>query len=121
MTEEARAEWLAVAWNTLGHLPADLLARGARKARETSDHPSKIVPAILRETQDMLDWRREHRALTPPPQITGPRPPRSIDQLMRDRGQPMTEAETEAMNKHLEWGGSPFRYAQDGTRFRLEA
>lgn len=59
MTEDARREWLSVAWATVGHLPADLLAIGAKKARETSDHPSKIVPAILAETRDLMDRRRE--------------------------------------------------------------
>jgi hypothetical protein len=52
MTEEGRGEWLAVAWETLKHLPPDLLAMGCRKARETCDHPSKIVPAIVEATKD---------------------------------------------------------------------
>lgn len=59
MTEEGRREWLAVAWETLKHLPADLLARGCQKARETCDHPSKIVPAILAETDQSMGWRRD--------------------------------------------------------------
>lgn len=58
MDEAARREWLTVAWGTLGHLPADILAIGARKAREKCDHPSKIVPAILAETRDLMNWRR---------------------------------------------------------------
>jgi hypothetical protein len=68
MTEEARGEWLRVAWETLKHLPADLLGIGCRKARETCDHPSKIVPAILAETRDLLERRRDHvRASYTPP------------------------------------------------------
>jgi len=59
MTEEARAEWLAVAWETLRHLPADMLRHGARKARERCDHPSKIVPTILAETSDWMASRRK--------------------------------------------------------------
>lgn len=61
MTEEARGEWLAVAWQTLKHLPADLLAIGAAKARETADHPSKIVPTIIRETEESLKFRRKYK------------------------------------------------------------
>src|SRR3954471_1459964 len=41
MNEEARSEWLAVAWATLSTLPADLLAIGCARARETCDHPAK--------------------------------------------------------------------------------
>lgn len=59
MTEEAKREWLAVAWGTLKHLPADLLTRGCRVARQTCDHPSKIVPAILKETEQSMIWRRD--------------------------------------------------------------
>jgi hypothetical protein len=72
MSEEARGEWLAVAWQTLKHLPADVLAHGARKARETCDHPAKVVPAIFRETEEWMASRRrmarydEPRALPPP-------------------------------------------------------
>lgn len=61
MTEEARGEWLRVAWETLKHLPADLLAIGCRRAREICDHPSKIVPAILAETRESMARRREER------------------------------------------------------------
>lgn len=58
MTEESRREWLAVAWATLQHLPADVLSIGCKAARETCDHPSKIVPTIIATTKEMLGWRR---------------------------------------------------------------
>jgi hypothetical protein len=59
MTEEAKRDWLAVAWGTLKHLPADILAIGCKAAREKCDHPSKIVPTVLAETKEMLSWRRD--------------------------------------------------------------
>lgn len=59
MDEQARTEWLSVAWETLKHLPADLLAIGCRKAREIADHPSKIVPAIIAETNESMAKRRD--------------------------------------------------------------
>jgi hypothetical protein len=59
MTEEAKRDWLAVAWATLGDLPPDLLKFGCRKARETCDHPSKIVPTILETTRESMNWRRD--------------------------------------------------------------
>jgi hypothetical protein len=59
MNEEAKRDWLAVAWQTLKHLPADMLSRGCKAARETCDHPAKIVPAIMRETEEAMRRRRE--------------------------------------------------------------
>ena len=59
MTEEAKRDWLAVAWATLQHLPGDLLSSGCRTARETCDHPSKIVPTILAATKQAMAWRHE--------------------------------------------------------------
>lgn len=62
MTEEARSDWLRVAWMTVSHLPSDLLERGCKKARETADHPSKIVPIILKEVESDMEWRRRMAA-----------------------------------------------------------
>lgn len=59
MTEEGRKEWLMVAWETLKHLPPDLLVKGCRAARQKCDHPSKIVPTIIEETRQGLKWRSE--------------------------------------------------------------
>lgn len=115
MTEEAKREWLAVAWQTLNDFPADMLAAGCQKARETCDHPSKIVPAIVAETADWLASRRTC-ATSAPMLISGPAGPRSIGALMDARGKPMIEAETEMLNRHLEWLGSPMRYRTDGSR-----
>jgi hypothetical protein len=58
MTEDARVEWLTAAWEATGHLPADLLHLGAAHARRVADHPSKIVPAIIAETEELLRSRR---------------------------------------------------------------
>lgn len=58
MTEEARSDWLRVAWMTLSHLPSDLLERGCKKARETADHPAKIVPIITKEIEEDYQWRK---------------------------------------------------------------
>lgn len=62
MTERQREEWLTVAWGTLSHLPPDLLAIGAAAARQTADHPSKIVPIIIGETTKALADRKAERA-----------------------------------------------------------
>lgn len=60
MDVSARSEWLAAAWETVGHLPRDLLQIGAAHAREVADHPSRIVPAIIAETGELLAQRRKN-------------------------------------------------------------
>jgi hypothetical protein len=80
MTEESRGEWLAVAWDSLKHLPPDILQAGARKARLKCDHPSKIVPTIIAETEEavrlrssMKGWDNAVRQLTwPEPNYCSP-------------------------------------------------
>lgn len=76
MTEEAKAEWLAIAWQTLKDLPADLLSAGCAEARKTADHPSKIVPAIMRYAGDRLESRkrfnRDYGSGNPTPALPAP-------------------------------------------------
>lgn len=111
MTEEGRRDWLAVAWATLKHLPADVLAVGCQKARQTCDHPAKIVPAILEATNEMMRWRRESVGPTALP------PPTKRSVLDR-RGEAMTEEDTAELNGILEKLGASARYRPDGTRYR---
>ena len=59
MTAEDRHAWVAVARQTLSGIPADLLQRGCRKARETCRFASDIVPTIFSEVQETWDWRRK--------------------------------------------------------------
>lgn len=51
MTVEDRDTWFDAAYMAVGHLPADVLRKAAIRAMQTADHPSKIVPAIIRETE----------------------------------------------------------------------
>jgi hypothetical protein len=90
MTEEARREWLSVAWITLKHLPADLLAWGCKEARETCDHPAKIVPAIIATTKASMASRRNavsaehgprHPALAEPERCTPEEARKILDEL----------------------------------------
>lgn len=89
MTEEARRDWLAVAWGTLKHLPADVLESGCRVARETCDHPSKIVPAIIASTKDQMRLHREAREWSEPQQAL-PRPdyvtPEQAAEILKEFG-----------------------------------
>lgn len=67
MDEESRRDWLAVAWDTLKHLPPHILASGARHARQVCDHPSKIVPAIIASTADWMAFREPSQECSEPP------------------------------------------------------
>lgn len=87
MDEAARREWLAVAWDTVGHLPSDLLSIGCAHARKVADHPAKIVPAIISETASLLKLRRENARHVPePPPLLEARPctPEEAEKILRD-------------------------------------
>ena len=115
MTEEARGEWLAIAWQELKHLPADLLEIGCRHARRTCDHPSKIVPTIIAETSDWIRRRREAAKDEARPALLPPR-----KSPFERRGEPMSEAETEELNKFMANLGATARYRTDGSRYHVE-
>jgi len=53
-----RTQWIKAAIIMLGRIPSDLLAIGCLCAMETSDHPSKIVPAILKAIQERWNARK---------------------------------------------------------------
>lgn len=114
MTEEGRREWLSVAWATLGHLPPDLLAIGCKAARQSCDHPSKIVPAIIAETEQQMHWRRNAGSAPTATLLPAPK------SLMDRRGEAMTEAECAELNGILENLGATARYRPDGSRYQIE-
>lgn len=116
MTEEARRDWLAVAWDTLKHLPPEILQSGCRIARKTCDHPSKIVPAIVEATRDQLRLHREHSSDLLA--IAGPQLRKNV---MDRRGEPMSEEDTAELNGILEKLGAVARYRTDGSRYSIEA
>lgn len=63
MNEGDRREWLEAAFIAVGDMPIGLLEEGAKAALRTADHPSKIVPAIMKAVGE--DWRRRQRVWTP--------------------------------------------------------
>jgi hypothetical protein len=80
MDESARREWLAVAWDTLKDIEPELLAKAARNARKLCDHPSKIVPTIVAEVDELTRYQRELEAICgktrPATQL--PAPPKDV-------------------------------------------
>ena len=77
MTQADREEWLHAAVDALRHIPWDLLSGAIARAKMNCDHPSKIVPFIVKDVASSLGFRRrrladlqeldaEHRALPAP-------------------------------------------------------
>lgn len=115
MTEEARREWLAVAWATLKHLPADLLSAACQEARKSCDHPSKIVPAITAYAEPRLQSRTRFEREYPSTPCLPP-PPKHV--MERDRST-FGPNDWRELNVHLERMGSKVRYRDDGSRFEV--
>lgn len=55
MSSDERAVWLATAWAEVSHIPAGTFEGACAAARKIVDHPSKIVPAIIKESAFMTD------------------------------------------------------------------
>lgn len=91
MTAEDRKAWVSVARATLSGIPADLLQRGCRKARETCRFASEIVPVIVETTRAEWDWRkhaaaeqaRDQLARIPPP-VREPIPREETQRILRE-------------------------------------
>lgn len=116
MSEEARREWLAVAWATLKHLPPDLLSVACQEARKSCDHPSKIVPAITAYAEPRLrDRKWMEREFPSTPALPAPSKKSPYDR----RGEPMSAEDTEALNLYLKSAGSCFRYKESGERYKV--
>lgn len=73
MSKDDQRAWLEAAFTALEGIPIGLLERGAKTAMATADHPSKIVPAIMKAVDADWEWRRKNsvapvREYTPPPE-----------------------------------------------------
>lgn len=62
MTTTERGVWLAAAWAEVADIPAPAFLDATAKARKLVDHPAKLVPAIIRESQDHADILRKRLA-----------------------------------------------------------
>jgi hypothetical protein len=90
MTEENRRDWLAVAWETLKHIPADILTIGTQAARQKCDHPAKIVPTIIAECAPWLRRHYERSERDKPLALASPEPnyctPEEAAEILRSVG-----------------------------------
>lgn len=78
MTEDETVDWLEVANDTLAHIPADILERGARSARGICTHHAQIVPTIIAETREALAWR-SRPSTAPLLRLVAPEPPPPVE------------------------------------------
>lgn len=62
MSEDERTLWLAAAWAEVADIPEAAFLDATAKARKTVEHPAKLVPAIIRESQDYADLLRKRLA-----------------------------------------------------------
>lgn len=58
MAQADQSNWLVAARGALDGVPADLLRLGTSEATRIADHPSKIIPAILRTIDGAWRGRR---------------------------------------------------------------
>ncbi len=58
MDGDARRVWFNAAVKALEGIPIRLLQRGAQAAIAKADHPSKIIPTIMKEIADDWNWRK---------------------------------------------------------------
>lgn len=63
MTADERSDWLHAARLALTGIPADLLERGCKVAREKCRFASEIVPTIMGEVKDAWDRRKREQAI----------------------------------------------------------
>jgi len=66
MTAADQRVWLSAAYRALDGIPIALLKRGCDAAMKTADHPSKIVPTIIKEIRADWDWRKKFAKPTRP-------------------------------------------------------
>ncbi len=72
MGSDDKDTWFEAAYVALSDYPADKIREAARKAMGTADHPSKVIPAIVREIEarEKSGYQSMPNPITPPSQST---------------------------------------------------
>lgn len=55
MRDDERANWLTIAYSRVSDIPAAQLSMACAAAMDNCDHPAKIVPFIVKHSQEMTD------------------------------------------------------------------
>lgn len=96
MSDDEAGEWLSVAASELSEYPQDIIASACKLARRTCTHHSQIVPLLVADCEDSMKTRRFLARPAPPippsRQIAYEAPPPYV---------PMTQAEVDALPRHL--------------------
>lgn len=78
LTPKETKDWARVAFDCVNHIPLHIFEAGCRAARLTCTHHSQIVPAIVAETKQALEWHNRPKsaprlhvvtALLPKPEV----------------------------------------------------
>lgn len=81
MTDDAAAEWLAVAAGELAGYERSTLRIGMAEARKRCSHHGQIIPTIIKAMEEATPWRMGKplpRLATPPKQEAIPSPVRGL-------------------------------------------
>ncbi len=62
MDTDTRRLWYNAAVRALEGMPIGLVRRGAQAAMVKADHPSKIIPAIIKEVESDWNWRKRMKS-----------------------------------------------------------
>ncbi|AJA07438.1 hypothetical protein SKP52_02515 [Sphingopyxis fribergensis] len=62
MSGDERALWLSAAWAEVRDIPARPFVDACTTARRIVEHPAKLVPTIVRESQEVADIFRRRLA-----------------------------------------------------------
>lgn len=69
-SHEDQRTWLNAAFRALDGVPIALLKRGAKEAMCKADHPSKIVPEIMKSIREDWEWRKARaQKMAPQPML----------------------------------------------------
>lgn len=62
MSNDERKIWLMAAWAVVRDIPAEPFRSACARAQRIVEHPAKLVPTIIRESQELADIYRRRLA-----------------------------------------------------------
>lgn len=111
---DAHAARVALLAEDCADIPEDWLDEAARRWAKAQP----FFPRTCELREEALSYGRHLTAALPaPPAPEGPPPKKHV--MDRDRST-FTADDWDELNKYLEWGGSPYRYRADGTRYEVD-
>lgn len=110
MSVDDRAEWLTVALEAIGELPAEVFIEACRQAQRQCEHPAKIVPTIHEYGQAKAGELRRLLQYQSRPRLVQPAPV----ELPEPEARPaMTQADVDALPGYLVSLGMKIGYLRE--------